>query len=169
MVLFTTGFAMAQEGGEYGGQTEGGGEYGGTQEQMMDTSEDKLVFDSLDMDGDMQLSREEFVTGMYNAWDKDGNGTIDQQEWDKAVQKYGISDQYADIPNPDGVDQQAFMDWSEQAGLYEKWDQDGDGTITREEFDTAKQQMEEDTADEQGDMDGQEGMGGEEEDGGVIR
>lgn len=160
IVLFTVGTTVAQDGSEYGGQTQGGGEYG---TEQRDTSTDKLSFDSLDMDGDMQLTREEFITGMYDAWDKDGNDTIDQQEWDKAVEKYGISEQYAEIPNPEGVDRQGYMDWAETAGLYESWDIDGDGVITEQEFETAKEQMPEGTADEQEEMGGEQEGGVDEE------
>ncbi len=166
IVLFTAGTTVAQVGGEYGGQTEQGGQ------TEMDTSKG-LSFDSLDMDGDDQITREEFITGMYEAWDKDTNDTIDQEEWSNAVEKYGISEQYAQIPNPEGVDRQAFMDWSEQAGLYEKWDTDGDGVITEQEFDTAKEEMKRGSAEtEEGGMEPDTGtgeMGPEEGDGGLLQ
>ncbi len=111
-----------------------------TKSEVVETYAQVLKFDSLDANADIQLSREEFVSGMYDAWRID-NHEIDKEKWSEAIEIFGISEQYATIPVQEGVDNPAFVEWSDRAGLFEKWDTDDNSVLSRQEFQSMRESI----------------------------
>ena len=73
-----------------------------------------------DINEDDVMPREEFEQsweeiGEFKAWDHDGDGYLDEEEWMESHESY-------------------YMDWdSEKYGYYEEWDLDEDGKLSAQE------------------------------------
>ncbi len=108
--------------------------------EVVETYAQVLKFDSLDTNSDVILSEDEFVAGIYEAWNTD-NHSISEPEWTEAVEIFGISEQYATMPVQEGVDSKAFAEWSDRAGLYERYNTDGNSGISRQEFQSMRESI----------------------------
>lgn len=101
------------------------------------------TFAAWDADGDGLLDAQEFSTGLderaiFASWDVDDDGGIDAQELDTALMRIGWSPD----PNPGerylsewDLDGDGMLSDAELGqGLYEAWDEDDDGDIGVDEF-----------------------------------
>ena len=93
-------------------------------------------------DGDQVVGREEFAQGFFQIIDKNGNGTLDAEEWRAAREAYFSApsmDEYQtlDTWDQDG-DQQVqnteFARVLEQTDYLAEWDENGDEQLAEEEI-----------------------------------
>lgn len=101
---------------------------------------DSEWFETFDEDNNSMLTEEEWDTGLFNDWDTDDSGMIDENEFNvfnPFVSNWMTSNNttaFADFDqNSDGM-----LDATEVSGIYEnnfnEWDADNDGMLNKEEF-----------------------------------
>lgn len=95
----------------------------------------------LDADESNSLDREEYLEdfyrqGYFNLWDRDGDGRISQQEWQKGLDDYYSAYAYQDTEFDDwNLNGDDFIDEEELAnGVFTIYDTDGDGEIEKAEY-----------------------------------
>lgn len=95
-------------------------------------------FSQWDMDQQQGLNQDEFTTGLqdqgtFGDWDADGDGMIDQQDFQNA---FGDADWYDEgLFNEWDMDGDGnLMEEEVSQGLFEEWDENGDGVLTQDEF-----------------------------------
>ncbi|HJK98502.1 MAG TPA: hypothetical protein RMF84_14835 [Polyangiaceae bacterium LLY-WYZ-14_1] len=95
-----------------------------------------------DINNDGQLNDIELSTGLYTAWDIDGNDRIDMVEFRDGSELWLDPGAEIDMSNWD-IDDDGMLDHDElEAGLrsvdyWNAWDTDDDGTVDQDEMDVA--------------------------------
>jgi len=95
-----------------------------------------------DLNDDGQINDIELTTGLYTAWDIDGNDRVDMVEFRDGTELWLDSDAEIDMSAWD-VDNDGMLDHDElEAGLrtvnyWNAWDTDEDGTVDQDEIDVA--------------------------------
>lgn len=98
---------------------------------------------TFDMDGDSALNRREMANALYARWDRDGNGRLSVNEWDRGADRtFGEGAVNLDVQewdrNDDGsISRGEFRRGVRQAGLFDQVDRNDDGTVSQREFRTA--------------------------------
>jgi Ca2+-binding EF-hand superfamily protein len=102
------------------------------------TREKEDQFNSWDLDNDQQFSERELNEGLFRNWDKNRDGMLDGEEY-RAYntawgERYGDNFTAWDRNRDSQLDQDEFNAGATEAGIYDAWDTDGDGVISRDEL-----------------------------------
>lgn len=118
-----------------------------TDEEILDNNDFKSSFTTSpyykqwNANGDQVVDRTEFSRGFFQTVDKDGDGTLNNQEWQTAQEAYFASDEMADYQSFDTWDQNGdgqvasdeFAQVLDQTDYLAEWDQDGSGELEESE------------------------------------
>lgn len=106
------------------------------------TQPTERTFEDWDLDGDSQVNQDEFndswtTQGYWNLYDRDNDGIIDEEEWNKGLDEYYDRfdrDQLGNYRDYD-LNNDGWLDEEELAeSSFVIWDTDGDGRIDSSEF-----------------------------------
>ncbi len=101
----------------------------------------ELSFSSWDVNGDDNISEDEFYNGILKTLDLDNNSQIDKEEWAKADYFFSTyaSNDYGkfkkwDSNKNDLLDDEEFKSCFSKSNLYTKWDKNSDKMLNKSEF-----------------------------------
>jgi Ca2+-binding EF-hand superfamily protein len=97
---------------------------------------------SIDLNSDGNVSDQEFVEGFYTAWDTDGDGVIDQAEWNNKLPEVGGDSPLGGFRDYDADRDQAltyeeFRRNFSDTEFFQEMDEDGDGSLDDEDLSSA--------------------------------
>lgn len=75
-----------------------------------------LSYKGMDTDSNGILNKDEFYGGFFDAWDEDGNNTIDDNEFNTAAQNFFAKNEFNEY------------------GTFDNWDKDGNNEVSEQEF-----------------------------------
>lgn len=95
-----------------------------------------------DRNEDRTLSEEEYTAGLFDAWDRDGDGGISRFEYDRATNTWASEQDFPPFAEVDTdedkvLSQNEFGDVVDESDLYASWDASGDQGVDADEFDAA--------------------------------
>lgn len=99
------------------------------------------LFERWDADRSGALDAEEFYTTLFVVFDTNDNGYLSQLEWARSLERWlpERADDLADFGTADTSDDvrispREFVDVLPQSELFERWDDDADQRLSRDEF-----------------------------------
>ena len=87
-----------------------------------------------DANRDQSLDEAEAAQVQWRMFDRNGDGRLEQSEWDEGVQSLGVQGRYSegDRDGDGQLTQAEFTQWFEQKA-WSEWDTNGDGVVGRDE------------------------------------
>lgn len=107
-----------------------------TEEATSDVPATGMNFADLDTDANGVLTQEELDNGIYIRYDTNGDGSIDQTEYDTNPGLFGGAFTDYDTDTSGDLNQDEYRGAFDNAGLFNQLDTDGSGDISQEEYDT---------------------------------
>lgn len=98
------------------------------------------MYNAWDRDGEVGINEREFATGMYADWDRDNNMQLTEEEFDLGSERWYGADRTVVFTDLDAdasgmIEREEFgAGWDNE--YYTGWDTDADGLLTEDEYGT---------------------------------